>query len=283
MVLNETIHGLVAALGLGEPLTISRIKREEDDSFYDVWQVELPDRQLIVKNAKVQEGEIYRRFFREAASYAPQLVAETGEYLVMEYISGENLCFCTREKLKAALDSLIAMQKTHWHAESLGNADFERVQVGRLNRRKYLNNPKLEQVYTAFLEDFRTIPRTLCHDDLLPFNVIVNKDRAVFIDWEVGGILPYPVSLARLIAHGEEAEEAFFHMNPEDKAYALDYYYAHFIRHKGISRENYDRTMNLAIFYELCEWIYLGNRYPDADMERYHSYMDKALKLAEEL
>lgn len=54
-------------------------------------------------------------------------------------------------------------------------------------------------------------------DDLLPFNVIVSDDRAVLIDWEYGGILPYPSSFARLIAHGEEAEDSLFHMTREDR------------------------------------------------------------------
>lgn len=281
--MTESIAACVAALGLGEPLAISRIKREEDESFYDVWLVELSDRKLIVKKEKGREGEIYRAFFRAPVSYAPQLIGVAGEYLVTEYISGENLCACTRQKLIPALDSLIAMQKDHWQTESFGYTDFGRALAGRKNRGKYLNHPKLEQVYAEFLEDFQSIPRTLCHDDLLPFNVTVSEGRAVFIDWEVGGILPYPVSLARLIAHGEEAEDAFFHMKAEDKAFAIDYYYENCIRHWGISRENYDRTMRLAIFYELCEWIYLGNRYPDADMERYRIYKEKALRLAEEL
>lgn len=45
-----------------------------------------------------------------------------------------------------------------------------------------------------------------------PSMCFCSGDRAVLIDWEYALILPYPTSLARLIAHGEEDENAFFHM-----------------------------------------------------------------------
>ena len=66
-----------------------------------------------------------------------------------------------------------------------------------------------ERAYEQYLQIYSDVPRTLCHDDLLPFNVLCAKERAVIIDWEYAGILPYPTSLARLIAHCEEDESAF--------------------------------------------------------------------------
>ena len=75
------------------------------------------------------------------------------------------------------------------------------------------------------------------------------------IDWEYAGILPYPTSLARLIAHGEEDESAFFFMTQKDKDYAIDYYYEHLLKEKGIGYNAYRKTLDYFLLYEYCEWI----------------------------
>ena len=121
-------------------------------------------------------------------------------------------------------------------------------------------------------------PRTLCHDDLLPFNVLISSEKAVLIDWEYAGILPYPSSLARLIAHGEEDPAAFFCMTAVDKSFAIDYYFEHLIKSKDISYADYRRTLDYFLLYEYCEWIMLGIKYGDTSSERYQKYLAKALE-----
>ena len=81
----------------------------------------------------------------------------------------------------------------------------------------------LAEVYRAYLAEAARVPRTLCNDDLLPFNVLVNEERAVILDWEYGGILPYPCALARLLAFGEEGTDFFFQMTRADREFALRY------------------------------------------------------------
>ena len=136
-----------------------------------------------------------------------------------------------------------------------------------------MNDSLLEQAYGGFLELYESLPRTLCHDDLLPFNVLVNGNKATIIDWEHAGILPYPTSLVRLIAHGREEEDAFFYMTEADKAFAIDYYYEHLVKSKGISYEDYRRTVDYFLLYEYCEWIMLGSKYPDEDIPRAREYL----------
>ena len=116
----------------------------------------------------------------------------------------------------------------------------------------------------------------MCHDDLLPFNVLVNGNKATIIDWEYAGILPYPTSLVRLIAHGREEEDAFFYMTEADKSFAIDYYYEHLVKSKGISYEDYRRSVDYFLLYEYCEWIMLGNKYADEDIPRAREYLAKA-------
>ena len=130
---------------------------------------------------------------------------------------------------------------------------------------------------------YSSTPRALCHDDLLPFNVIVSEDRAVLIDWEFAGLLPYPVSFARLIAHGEDNENAFFRMTQADKAFAIDYYHDHLLKEIGIGYEEWRRTLEFFLFYEYCEWVFIGNKYEGTNEEYYRKYLCLAKRQADKI
>jgi len=266
------------------PLSIDQFPNEEEKTaFYDIWHIRYPDRSFVLKRAKGQEVSIYKTFFDKKCGYAPEFYAlahyDGSDYLLMEYVSGTNLMHCNKADLLQTVDSLIDMQQGHWLAyDSIGS--YEQSLVNRKERALHLRNFHLENAYDAYLLEFATLPRTLCHDDLLPFNVITSDSKAVFIDWEVGGILPYPTSLARLIAHGEDAEDALFYMRETDKNFAIDYYFDKFIKGKGIDYSAYRHSLDLFIFYEYCEWVYLGNKHNCTDSERYQKYFKKAINLA---
>ena len=265
-----------------EAISLCPFFREEDDEAYDVWRVALPDRTCVLKKAKGKELDFYAAFLQDDALFAPKLYAKTNDWLLMEYVPGNNLMRCDRESLTRVLDSLIIMQQEFWQAEDSLDS-FDAALTSRKNRLQYLQDPQLEAAYSAYLKEFQTLPRTLCHDDLLPFNVIVSADRAVLIDWEVGGILPWPTSLARLIAHGESEDNAFFYMTDADKSYAIFYFYKHFIEGRGVAMESYRRSIDLALFYEYCEWVYVGNKYQDTNNDRYRKYHQKAKSQAAKL
>lgn len=266
----------------GDGWEITQFTSAEDGRAYGAWKVVIRGTAYVLKKAKGCELSVYAAFFQGDVPGAPrfyQSVRVDGEdYFLMEYAQGEDLCRCTREKLTKALDALMALQDRYWedraHAEI--GFSFEESLPGRVNRGKYLKDPELERAYAAFLEQYSAVPRTLCHDDLLPFNVLVSGENATLIDWEYGGILPYPASLARLIAHGAEEDDAFFYMKEEDKSFAIEYYYENLVKQKGISYREYRNALDLFLLYEYCEWIMLGNRYEDADMERYRQYFAKA-------
>ena len=44
---------------------------------------------------------------------------------------------------------------------------------------------------------------------------------------------------------------------------------------KGISYEDYRRTVDYFLLYEYCEWIMLGNKYPDEEIPRAREYLTK--------
>ena len=72
-------------------------------------------------------------------------------------------------------------------------------------------------------------------------------------------------------------------MTDADKTYAISYFYEHFIKGKEVGMESYRRSIDLALFYEYCEWVYVGNQYQDTNNDRYRKYRQKAKSQAAKL
>lgn len=261
---------------------------DEDGNEYEVWSVDTADTRYVLKRAKGLETECYSSFFREKKAYAPEFLGSCrsgdDEFILLEYCHGEVLRLDEREMLVKAVDALAQMQDEFWQREDLcGYAvTMKRALDAVDNRGRYLNSGLLERAYIKFTELYRTVPKTLSHEDLLPINVLVG-DRAVLIDWEYGGILPYLSSFARLIAHGREDEGAYFRISKENRQLAIQRYYDKLVKKHGISFSDYLHDLEFFLFYEYCEWVMLGNRYDSRDDERYSYYLKKAEETAERL
>lgn len=279
----ESIRKIIRSIDPNISVTNADVFRsEEDGDAYQVWKITADDAPLVLKKTKQREQEVFRTFFSQGGP-VPKVMGFSEDWMLMEYIPGHTLSRCCREDLILALDALIQSQRKYWNRNDLSGAgfDFDTCYEGRKKRIPYLED--LTGCYEAYLEAFRTVPRTLCNDDLLPFNVVISNGRAVFLDWEYGGLLPYPCALARLIAYGEEEENALFHMKREDQIFAVEYYYEHLIREMGIPYDEYIRTMKLFFFKEYSEWIYCANQSGDRSGEYYRKYAPLARKLAAQL
>lgn len=276
------IREIITKMGFGEQAEVTVFKHEEDDSDYAVWKIEEGGVTRVLKKTGKQELDVYDAFLASVECGSPRFyksVEYDGElFILMEYIEGHNLQKCDRESLTAVLDALIYLQNMYWEKRELQGIGygFEVSLPERQKRGKCLNDTELERAYERYLRIYSDIPQTLCHDDLLPFNVLCAKERAVIIDWEYAGILPYPTSLARLLAHCEEDESAFFYMTQDDKDYAVEYYFEHLLKEKDIDYNAYRRTLDYFLLYEYCEWIMLGIEYNDTGNERFPKYYAKA-------
>ena len=265
------------------PLTASAAVRqmayEEGGGAYSAWKIEDGTGAYLLKAAGENEFGVYRRL-NNACDALPRFLGAASyyhkTYILLEFVAGRNLMRCQRADLVRALNAMIALQAAFWGTNKRIGRSVSRTLPRLRRRRAYLPEPELRAAYDRFLALYPTLPRTLCHDDLLPFNLIVSDDRAVFIDWEEAGVLPYPSMLARLLAHGSEQGETPFYMTAEDKAFALDYYYDSFIARKGIPREKYDLSMALFAFYELTEWVYVYRKYQKKSDDMYEYYQAQA-------
>lgn len=282
----ERIRNIMAALGADLRVEAAEpFRAEEDGAAYQVWKIRTDRGMRVLKKTSPMEEAVYETFFRDGGP-APKVYAfgtyEDEIYMLMEYASGSSMSRCTRDRLVRTLDALIESQDRWWGDDTCADVGygFSESWPNRCKRLVYLG--ELKRAYQAYLDAFAAVPRTLCNDDMLPFNVLADGDRAVILDWEYGGILPYPCALARFLAFGEEGEE-LFQMTAEDKRFALDYYYEHLLRGKGISRAEFDRTMDLFFLKEYAEWVYCAALSGDYEMEYYKKYSEKANELARKL
>ncbi len=280
---NEILTGMGIT-----PLALRAFTSPEDGAPYEVWRVETEEGAFVLKKAKGYELSVYRGFLEEPLEGAPRLLKtasyEGEDYLLLEYCDGNDLLRLDRGALIKTIDALVSLQERFWEDESRAETGLTvSVALDKARERgRYLGDAVPEKAYEDFLICFERLPRTLCHGDLLPFNVRLSEKGAALLDWEVGGILPYLLPLARLLAHTEEREDAFFFLREEDKAFAIDYYYEKLPRRKGIAYSDYRDALDSFFLYEYCEWIMLGNRYPDGNGERYRAYCEKTKRLLAE-
>lgn len=272
------IKTILEKFNIKNPDKISQCINQEDGSTYNVWEIDYEGKKYILKQTKGLEKEIYEKISPRAGipEYFGSTILEDKEYLLIEYISGCDLCKCKREQLIKVLDALINIQNIYWDKDDKIGYAFNEGYQSCQKRKEYLKDSLIEQAYERFLAVYSKIPRTLCHNDLLPFNVIIN-DKAYIIDWEQAGILPYALPIVRLIAHGQSDENALFYMSDDDKKFAIEYYYCNFIKSKNIDYLEYLKTINYFLLYEYTEWIMLGNKYEDADKERFIYYKTLAI------
>lgn len=282
----KNIRSILSALGTELQLqSFEPFRAEEDGRDYAVWKLCTDRGTLVLKRTTDMERAVYETFFRDGGP-GPEVYAfgtyENEVYMLMEFVPGSSMSHCTRPRLVKTLEALTESQRRWWQAQGYDDVGygFSKSWPNRCKRLPYMGD--LTKGYQAYLDAFASLPRTLCNDDLLPFNVLARDSRAVILDWEYGGMLPYPCALARFLAFGEE-EGALFQMSREDRQFALDYYYEHLIREKGISRAEYDRTMDLFFLKEYSEWVYCAALSGDEDLEYSRKYGPMARALARKL
>ena len=274
-----------------EKVKAEQIKREEDDTYYEVWRIFYKKGIFILKECKEFESDIYNTILKDVEYCVPKYfgtaVYEDKDFILIEYLEGESLIKSTREKITSFLDSLIYLQNKYWNNKTFNKVCYnvENSLNDRKTRGSFVKDERIDKYYEAYLDLYVRIPCTLCNDDMLPFNALYNKEKGLtyIIDWEESGILPYLNSFARFISHTEDDENAFFYMKEEDKAFAIEYYYQNLLKDKGITYSDYRDQLNLFMIYEYCEWIMLYNKYEDASFEMFEKYKAKSYKLIDEI
>ena len=227
---------------------------------YNVYKISVEGKVYVLKHSDRAETVLYRDFLQGRDFAVPQYYGDT-EYdgaiwLLMEYIDGPDLRQFDKDMALAGADTLSRIQNFYWGCEA-EDGRFQRYWE-RINRRaKCLEKePELAAAYQRFLERQKDCPRTLSNGDFLQFNGILQGGRVYMIDWGFGGIMPYALDIARLIAHGAEKQEAGgfpFYMDDELRKLFVRAQYEG-LRQKP-DWDRYLMDIKLAAFNEYVEFL----------------------------
>ena len=285
--IKETISKVIKRiLNNNLNFTVERFPFEDSKGFYkSIYKIITNDNVYVLKKAKSYELEAYR-FLQNIVDSIPYYYGTTkyygNDYILIEYVTGQNAMRMDKSMLVKIINQIIKVQKATWQSNNSFGVSLETSIKRKYNRLKYLPD-ELQETYEKFISCYKKTPVAFSHEDLLPFNVLVNDNRVCFIDLEECGLLPYPTMLARLIAFTEEKGDALFYLSKEDYQYGIRYYYDAFIKECEISEKQYFYTINLFIFNELIEWVFVYNKEKYQHNSFYKKWYEKALQLGKQI
>lgn len=227
---------------------------------YNVYKLTADGSAYVLKKSDSKEVMLYRDFLQGKGFAVPEyfgsVECEGALWLLMEHIDGPDLRRFDREKALASAKTLSQIQNAYWNSP-IDDGRFRRYWE-RINRRAGCleNYPELAKAYQLFLARQESCPRTLCSGDFLQCNGILRNGKVYMIDWAFGGLMPYALDIARLIAHGSEKPEpsAFpFYMDPDLRS---AFVHAHYDRlTQKPDWEQYVQDIKLAALNEYVEFL----------------------------
>lgn len=296
MYLERTpIEDVPAARLAGELLRYSgspEIERFCDDDGdykrkYNVYKLTADGSAYVLKKSDSKEVMLYRGFLQGKGFAVPEYFGSVecagALWLLMEHIDGPDLRRFDREKALASAETLSRIQNAYWNSPIDGGR-FRRYWE-RINRRAgcLRDYPELAGAYQLFLARQPDCPRTLCSGDFLQCNGILRSGKVYMIDWAFGGLMPYALDVARLIAHGSEKPEpnAFpFYMDADLRSVFVR---AHYERLEcRPDWEQYVQDVKLAALNEYVEFLEVLINDPETTREEIETdlYYRRAMETA---
>lgn len=244
------------------------IQREEDifrfidtqlDKIYNVYLIKTPDENSIIKQLEERRFDKAKHdiFFAGKGFAVPEIFENVSvdgkDYVLMQLVEGEDARNCTPEDAAKIGQELGKIQS------------FYLTDGGHTETAEYYWNRYLEKYYQklkVFFEDiddvweklkqrFFEAPQTLIHDDLLPINVLIGEDRPWIIDWEIAGIYPYFLDLARFAYVFCSIDNQFFISDEAAKAF-IDAYYEEMKKNSFfyIDKQQFFHDVAISAFYQ---------------------------------
>lgn len=238
---------------------------EGETNHYNVYKITAEGKCYVLKKSDDTEIGVYKRFLKGQGLPAPDYFGSArwggSPWILIEYVPGTDLRDYTPDMAIACAESISRIMNRYWQGDEAefaqGRRDgrFDRYWK-RINKRAEClkEEPVLKAAYDCFLERQLTCPRTLSNGDFLQFNAIFRDGKVTLVDWAFGGIMPYSLDIARMIAHGTEDRRTFpFYMTRAHKEQFVHRTYELLER-----RPEYDRYLadiRLAVVNEYVEFI----------------------------
>ena len=229
---RKELQPILEKISVKKQEEVLRFIDRELDKVYDVYFIKTPKGTRILKLLEERRFDKtkYDTYFAGKGFAVPEIFENVSvdgkDYVLMQLIEGEDARNCNPVNARKVGEELGKIQRFYLtdggHTE---NADYY------WNRylEKYYEKLKLlfddiDDVWEKAKQRFYEVPQTLVHDDLLPINVLIGEDRPWIIDWEIAGIYPYFLDLARFAYVFCSINNQFFISDASADAFITAYY-----------------------------------------------------------
>lgn len=237
------------------------------ETSYDVFKITAAAGAYILKKSDTTEYDVYVRLSRYDNLPVPKFYGAfcQGEdvWLVISCTEGQRPENMTDEITTSAAKALAEVANYFWNEEQPDEDTdkgemFEHYMQQAEERAKALADyGAIPSAYDIFLRRQDVCPITMCNRDCLQKNMVWNGEKIIITNWNIGGILPYSLDIAKFIANAaKKDDDAVICMDDRQKQLFLDSYYESLI--KKPERSVFDKDVQLALLNEYCELIVSG-------------------------
>jgi tRNA A-37 threonylcarbamoyl transferase component Bud32 len=256
---RKELQSVIERLSLQKEEDILRFVDTNLDKIYDVYLVKIQGKTRILKQLEERRFDKtkYDTYFAGKGFAVPEIfdtIAIDGkDYVLMEMIEGPDARNCSREDAGKVGMELGKIQS--FYLADGGHTESAEYYWNRYLE-KYYEKLKgifcnIDEVWERTKQRFFESPQTLVHDDLLPINVLIGEDRPWMIDWEIAGIYPYFLDLARFAYVFCSVDNEFFISNQAGKAF-IDAYYEEMKKNPkfDIDKKQFLYDVAISAFYQ---------------------------------
>lgn len=136
-------------------------------------------------------------------------------YLTFEYVNGEDLSILTKnsaENLAISIAKLVNFfsKNSHLLLEIQPNFTTQKKNKQAILKKLPIDSD-LQKAYILYLDRYSIIPQSICHDDLLPINIIFDNElqQVKILDWEHTRINSYISDISRFGTFFSNEETSF--------------------------------------------------------------------------
>lgn len=253
------LHPILEKLNVKNTREILRFVDTKLDKIYDVYLVEIEKKKRILKQLGERRFDKakYDTYFAGYGFAVPEIfdTVSAGEkdYVLMEMVEGIDARGCSEDDAAKIGVELAKIQRHYLQAG--GHTESAEYYWNRYLEKYYekikMFFPDVDEAWEHAKQRFYGAPQTLVHDDLLPINVLLAEERPWIIDWEIAGVYPYFLDLARFAYVNISELQTFFISKESAKAF-LDAYYDEMIKNEvyTVSREDFDRDVVISALYQ---------------------------------
>lgn len=264
-------------LGITAPGDIARFIDSRLNKVYDVYLINRKNGKIVLKKCdqSCRDKTKYDMYFAGLDFAVPHILdcISIGEetYITMEYAEGGDARGCGQEAA-GRIGTELARIQGHYltsggHTQASDDYFTKYVADHCRKVKDYFDD--FDGVFQTVERRFFEAPHSLVHDDLLPINVIMGKQKPWIIDWATTGIYPYFLDLARF-AFVYSPKDGFYISNGSAMAF-LDAYYDEMRKNLKFSmdRKRFYQDVAISAFCQYTMFLYY-----EKDIEHIQSTTD---------